>query len=209
MSDHEKLTDEELLLLVRQGDETARSALAVRYYSRRQYHGRRAAPAQYHLLDPIDYGALFFHCYLDCENSFRFGGARFQNYFELLLAHQIFKECQKLFSGKEILRLSTSLDSPLRPDEERATLHDVVADNQSPNDPRIFLNYFETLEKIKKLPKGLSPRVLVIVSLHLDGYSYVEAARKAGVPYRSAKTMLSKYRKFVRDLQKKASIDRR
>jgi len=209
MCDHEKLSDEELLLLIRHGDELARSVLAVRYYSKRQYHGRRAAPSQYHLLDPIDFGALFFHCYLDCENSFRFGSARFQNYFELLLSHQISKECQKLFSGREILRLSASLDSPLRPDEERTTLHDVVADNQAPNDPKIFLNYFETLERIKKLPKGLSPRVLGLVSLHLDGYTYTEAASKMGIPYRSAKTMLSKYRKFVRELQKKASIGKR
>jgi hypothetical protein len=201
MTDYSALDDESLLLAIREGNEEARSVLAIRYYQRRFVHGNAVAPATYRMIDPCDYGSLYFRVYLACENHYTFGEHRFVSYFQMALKHQIQKEVEQIIATRQKDHLARFC--PIHGhDDSMLSLHDVVAPDQDPHDPRIYLNYCETLEKIRKLPKQVSPKVLRLVDLHLSGLSYDEAAAKLRMPPRTAKTMLGRYRKFVRGLIK-------
>lgn len=200
MTDYSSLSDEALLLAIREGNEEARSVLAIRYYQRRFVHGNAVAPTTYRMIDPCDYGSLYFRVYLACENHYTFGEHRFVSYFQMALKHQIQKEVGAIMANQQkVLSLDAKIGGH---DDSILSLHDVVAPDQDPHDPRIYLNYCETLEKISKLPKQVSPKVLRLVDLHLSGLSYDEAARQLKMPRRTAKTMLERYRKFVRGLIK-------
>lgn len=205
MYDQEKLDDEELLLLISLGDQVARSILAVRYYSSRAQRGKRACAALYACMDPVDFGSLFFKTYLDAEAAYRFAKVRFKTFFTHCLAHQMQKEFRNLYGASNVLGSATSLDNEAP--GENCTLCDVIADNSSPNNPKLYLDYFETLKKYKKLPEGMNPRILEMVSLHFSGYTYKEACAKMRISYETGKHMLSRYRKFVKKLQEQTKCE--
>jgi DNA-directed RNA polymerase specialized sigma24 family protein len=198
-------SDEALIISIRQGNEEAQSILAIRYYQKRFFHAARVAPNTYRLMDPCDFGSLYFRVYLACENHYLLGEFRFQSYFESCLKRALAKEVEELIAER---RRILSLDTPLPGnDNSMLSLHDVVAADQNPHDPKIYLNYCETLERLSKLPRQISPRVLRLVDLHVKGLTYREAEKRLHIPSRTAKTMLTAYRKFVRGLIKKERVD--
>jgi hypothetical protein len=149
MTDYSPWSDELCFVAIREGNEEARSVLAIRYYQRRFAHGNAVPPTTYRMIDPCDYGSLYFRVYLACENHYTFGEHRFVSYFQMALKHQIQKEVGADHCDPPA-KSFRSISQIQGHDDSMLSLHDVVAPDQDPHDPRIYLNYCETLEKISE-----------------------------------------------------------
>ncbi|MBP5091629.1 MAG: hypothetical protein J6328_03625 [Bacilli bacterium] len=195
MHDHEALKDEELLLLQRLGDKEAETALMVRYFRRRYRHAKRAADYLYMSFTPEDFLAVYLSSFTQCVNSYRFGISRFQNYFELILQRDMVKEAAK----PEIKEaLNDSMDKQINEfDEHSLTLHDVIADDTPVNDPKVYIDYAETLESLHKLPRYLSSRGLKLIKMRSDGFSLKESCLKLKITRGQARNIMLHFQRFM------------
>ncbi len=193
--DSDALKDEELLLLSRLGVAGALETLTSRYYAKREYHAKRAAPASYFYLNAFDLGSEFFNSFLHAVNSFRFGNSRFRRYFESALGHDIARKVGEVFEESKNIYLS---DCALKSDGEdtNVTFCDVIP-SSGYDDPRIFLNYADEAIALGKAPKELNRSVLLVASLRLKGKSYAEIMELTGLSYKVVKTRFKAFRDFV------------
>ena len=192
------LKDEELLLLSRMGDTEAEQLLLERYFMRRFLHGKRAHPGLLYYLTPLDYNGVFFKVYLNAVTTYRFGIVTFRGYLQHILAHEINREVTSSFSfatyGYELVMLDTLVDESRSDD---TTFHDIVADDTPGSDPRIFLNYADSLARLKKLPPNIDEATLDLVRLRYEGFSLKEAAKQLGISLHGAKNRVKAFREFA------------
>ena len=192
------LKDEELLLLARMGDTKAEQILLERYFLRRFIYGRRARPDLLTFLTPLDFNGAFFKAYLNAVSTYRFGFSTFHSYLQRILTHELNREVVNSLRmanyGYQQLRLDTLINESLSDD---MTFHDIVPDDTPSNDPRIFLNYADSLARLSKLPPEIDQITLDLVHLRMEGFSFEEAAARLGLTIHGARKRLKSFRRFA------------
>lgn len=203
-----EVDDEFLLLLGRMGKEGARDSLAVRYYRMRKRICRNASPSICTFLDDWEVNEAFFRGYLDAETSYRFGRVSFKTYATRCIRFALANAADSKLS-KTRMMVAFSLDAAQRNDDGEETtlcLADIVQDGSSPEDPRVFLDYAESLNLLHRLPKGINPVALKIVAGLCEGYRICEVAKEIGLSEKQANYHLSRYRVWAKSVLSKAGV---
>lgn len=198
-----EVNDESLLLLGRMGKEVARDALAVRYYRKRRSICRHASPAIMNILDEWEANEAFFRGYLEAETSYRFGPVSFYSYALRCIKFALANATDaKLAKCRTMVQCS--LDAPLG--EEELSLADIVHEDQSPDDPRVFLNYAESLASLEKLPPHIHPTALEIARRVLAGFRIREIANQLEISEKRASYYFSRYKEWAKSTLAKIGV---
>jgi len=188
-------TDEELILLSRMGDSRANLALTQRYCGpARINHIRRVAPDLLGRFSLWEVSSVALRVFWKCLDGYRFGSSRFFTYYITSLRFALSR------FRREMIQMSVrcvSIDSLAKRDSTY-TLHDVVTGERDLDDPRQYVNYFETLDKYHRLPKTVTKEMLEIAKLRLEGLTYYQIAEKMGMTYRQARSRHEKYLSIAR-----------
>lgn len=201
------VSDESLLLLGRMGRESCRDLLAVRYYKNRHRLCHRASPAIMTILDEWEANEAFFRGYLDAEISYRFGRVSFASYALKCIRFALANAVDSKLSKTKTM-VAFSLDAPQideRGEETSLCMADIVQ-NTSAEDPRVFLDYAESLEMLNKLPKTINPMSLKIASGVCDGYKVSEIARALGITEKQANYYFARYKDWAKKTLSKAGV---
>ncbi len=202
------VSDESLLLLGRMGKADARNSLAVRYYKNRRRICYKASSAIMGFLDEWEANEAFFRGYLDAEMSYRFGRVSFLAYASKCIRFALANAADSKLAKNKMM-VAFSLDAPQSEDdgsESILCMADIVQDASSPEDPRIFLDYAESLSLLNKLPKGVNPVALKIVSGICDGYKISEIAKNLGISEKQANYHLGRYRAWAKQTLTKCGV---
>lgn len=182
----------------RMGDSEAEQLLFERFFSIRFIQGRRSRPDLFPYLSPLDFNSLFFKVFMNAQSTFRFGIITFRGYLQTILGHEIGRQVVENFRPHyraiRVVRLDTLIDEN---QSEEATFHDIIADETPANDPRVFLDYAESLAKLSKLPPKIDQTTVDLMRLRFEGYSVEEAAAVMGIDYYNARTMIRRFQRFA------------
>lgn len=199
---YEGVPYEELLLRTRMGDELAHDALVAHCYAERHKLIYAACPSIAPQLSEWDINDIFFHGYLNAESTYQFGPVPFRSYLIKCLCSSAMNFIKSQHSKSNDM-VTNYLDDPIyRCEDSELTLGDVVTEEGTLDDPRLFLNYAETLAEFTKLPKKIDPAAIELVKLHLNGYSIREAAEKLEIPLKKASYLYTRYVKWARSVLK-------
>ena len=191
MKTYDSLSDEELILLTRCGDINAYSLLVRRFCGpSRNCDIYRAAPEILQRYSLWEVSSVLLATFWDCLDGYRFGTVRFHTYYISALRYNLFRYDNQHAKEKA---MTTSIDASVKNDDEY-TLHDILSTNDPNDDPRHFLNYYETLKSFDKLPKEISPITLEIARMKINGLTFVEIAEALNMTYRQVYT---RYQKFI------------
>ena len=191
---YEGLTDEELIVLFRDGDQEAMEKLLNKY----KEMVLRKAKSMYILGgdsdDLIQEGMLgLFKAVRDYDCG---RDASFRTFAQLCVTHQLYTAV-KASSRKKHLPLNTaiSLSRPVREDgEEDEEFLDCLEADASSN-PEVYLIGQEEIERLEeKIEKELSPLEKQVLELHLTGMGYVEIAHVLNRDEKSTDNALQRIR---------------
>ena len=191
---YEGLTDEELIVLFRDGDQEAMEKLLNKY----KEMVLRKAKSMYILGgdsdDLIQEGMLgLFKAVRDYDCG---RDASFRTFAQLCVTRQLYTAV-KASSRKKHLPLNTaiSLSRPVREDgEEDEEFLDCLEADASSN-PEVYLIGQEEIERLEeKIEKELSPLEKQVLELHLTGMGYVEIAHVLNRDEKSADNALQRIR---------------
>ena len=191
---YEGLTDEELIVLFRDGDQEAMEKLLNKY----KEMVLRKAKSMYILGgdsdDLIQEGMLgLFKAVRDYDCG---RDASFRTFAQLCVTRQLYTAV-KASSRKKHLPLNTaiSLSRPVREDgEEDEEFLDCLEADASSN-PEVYLIGQEEIERLEeKIEKELSPLEKQVLELHLTGMGYVEIAHVLNRDEKSTDNALQRIR---------------
>ena len=195
---YEGLTDEELIVLFRDGDQEAMEKLLNKY----KEMVLRKAKSMYTLGgdsdDLIQEGMLgLFKAVRDYDCG---RDASFRTFAQLCVTRQLYTAV-KASSRKKHLPLNTaiSLSRPVREDgEEDEEFLDCLEADASSN-PEVYLIGQEEMERLEeKIEKELSPFEKQVLELHLTGMGYVEIAHVLNRDEKSTDNALQRIRTKLR-----------
>ena len=195
---YEGLTDEELIVLFRDGDQEAMEKLLNKY----KEMVLRKAKSMYILGgdsdDLIQEGMLgLFKAVRDYDCG---RDASFRTFAQLCVTRQLYTAV-KASSRKKHLPLNTaiSLSRPVREDgEEDEEFLDCLEADASSN-PEVYLIGQEEIERLEeKIEKELSPLEKQVLELHLTGMGYVEIAHVLNRDEKSTDNALQRIRTKLR-----------
>ena len=195
---YEGLTDEELIVLFRDGDQEAMEKLLNKY----KEMVLRKAKSMYILGgdsdDLIQEGMLgLFKAVRDYDCG---RDASFRTFAQLCVTRQLYTAV-KASSRKKHLPLNTaiSLSRPVREDgEEDEEFLDCLEADASSN-PEVYLIGQEEMERLEeKIEKELSPFEKQVLELHLTGMGYVEIAHVLNRDEKSTDNALQRIRTKLR-----------
>ncbi len=201
MFSYSSLSDEELLLEFRSGNEDALAHLMDRIFAMRKYSCLTASPTSVNILDEWEQNEMVHHSFYIAVRSYEFHQARFLTFYHAIL--------KKSLSEAVTKKLATapggiiSMDQFVEYGEGGYVLHDCIPSESEIDDPRVFLNYAEVLMDGQKLPKGIDSNVVTLVELISQGYSIPSAARILGIEVHRARYMIRKYREWAMSTEKK------
>lgn len=195
MSNLLSLGDEALILLAREGKAEARNLITERYFKARKKLAKRASYSMVIILSDWDLNYAFFTAFENCFETYRFKKIRFETYFLQALRHEMRKEAEKqhLFNREAPL----SLDNEVPGSDGEFTFHDVLP--SACEDPRLYVNYLEEAHSLGKITSDLDTRVLRVARLRINGLSYREIADATSLSPKQAKTLFTKYEKYVEE----------
>ena len=195
---YEGLTDEEMIVLFRDGDQEAMEKLLNKY----KEMVLRKAKSMYILGgdsdDLIQEGMLgLFKAVRDYDCG---RDASFRTFAQLCVTRQLYTAV-KASSRKKHLPLNTaiSLSRPVREDgEEDEEFLDCLEADASSN-PEVYLIGQEEMERLEeKIEKELSPLEKQVLELHLTGMGYVEIAHVLNRDEKSTDNALQRIRTKLR-----------
>lgn len=200
MNNRDPLTDEELLLLSRAGDNNAYTLLIRRFLGpSRKGDICRAYPGILGRYSLWEVSSISLSTFWACMDGYRFGTVRFHTYYISALRFNLMRYDQ---SQQREKRYVTSLDAELKHDGDFC-LHDVLSIDGTIDDPKNYVNYYETLENIKKLPKSIPHQTLEIAKMKANGMSFVEIAEALKLTYRQVyvryQSFLEKAKKLIKN----------
>ena len=197
MTIKETRTDEELLLASRLGDLYAEQVLAQRFFRRRFGACKAALPDAMSQLDDWQLNEAHFHAYLLATTTFEFKGGKLFTYYVTVLSHELLHIVTRV--SKERQRMSfVDFEAPMDLDRYNDfCLADATPSGEELDDPQAFYRYAETLKKLEKLPRGISPITLDLVRLLREGYTLTEAAPILQIKRDKAKYEIKKYRAWA------------
>ncbi|MBE6127237.1 MAG: hypothetical protein E7182_04600 [Erysipelotrichaceae bacterium] len=186
-----ELSDEELVLSIRLGDPTAYQTLTARFFAMRLYSGRVAAPQWMTILDTWRFNEVFFTSFLRTVDTFAFRGVRFLTYYYRILAREMAHAGAKVLRDQERFR---SLDDVVSSsDTGTYTLNDVVGSTEVLDDPAAFFRYAESLDKIGRLPRGMTSADLRVIRLRQQGYTVREIVETTKISTGKARYAIRRY----------------
>ena len=197
------LSDEALLCLQRLGITYARDVLSVRYFQNRNYLMHTVAPKHRAFLDEWTANEAFFVSYLKSENEYEFGKGPFKAFFLLILKRELYREIGSVIRARSLMP-TVSFESDVC---EGGHLADIMPDASSSNDPRAFVNYAETLEKLGKLPAVIPPIAVKMAHLILYGYTIKTASKELGLSFSYGKQIMKKFREWAKKVVHRPSVD--
>lgn len=186
------LSDEELLLMSRLGDQIALSTLLSRIFGMRNYSCRIASPEATAQLDDWEQNEAVHHAFYSAVDGYEFGDARFITYYHSILRNQLVHLAMK--KAALAPHGTLSLEAPVT-EEGTYVLQDLIPGGEE-DDPAAFFRYAETLASLKRLPKNIEPLALDIVESLAQGHSIAEAARLFGLKPHRARYLVFKYRNW-------------
>ncbi len=196
MDKYDPLTDEELLLLTRAGDNTAYTLLIRRFLGpSRKGDINRAYPGIIARYSLWEVSSVSLSTFWSCMDGYRFGTVRFHTYYLSSLRFNLIRFDQNKQRDKKYV---ASLDASLNEDGDFC-LHDVLSIEDTIDDPKNFVNYYETLEAIKKLPKAITHQTLEIAKMKANGLTFVEIAEAMKLTYRQ---VYVRYQQFLEKAKK-------
>lgn len=199
MNQSDPLTDEELLLLTRAGDNNAYTLLIRRFLGpSRKGDINRAYPGILGRYSLWEVSSISLSTFWACMDGYRFGTVRFHTYYVSALRFNLMRFDQNRQREKKYV---ASLDSPLKYDSDFC-LHDVLSTESTIDDPKNYINYYETLESVKKLPDSIPHDTLEIAKMKANGLSFVEIAEAMKMTYRQVyvryQSFLEKAKKLIK-----------
>ncbi len=197
------LSDEALLCLQRLGITYARDVLSVRYFKNRFRLINSIAPNQSRFLDEWTTNEVFFNSYLTAESEYEFGKSTFRAFLLRVLERDLYHEIGKVIKERTLLPI-VSFDTELC---EGGYLADIMPDASSSSDPRAFVNYAETLERLCMLPANIPPKAVEMAKLILLGYRIKAASKKLGLSFSYGKTIMKRFREWAKKVVHKANPD--
>ena len=172
----DNLSDEELIVHLRGGEQQAMATLVNRYFHQKEYRLRSSVlpPAPY--LAEWQKKEVYFKALCHASDTYRFGNnSTFSTYFTTLLKRDISEENQRESRRVEAIALSLDHD-PVGRFEDEVILSDAVA-AYSGKDPVVLEAYHSSLaDSLRKPPKGYSKKVVDVVRLLIEGWSLSEAS---------------------------------
>lgn len=191
MNQYDPLTDEELLLLTRAGDNNAFTLLVRRFLGpSRKGDINRACPGIFSHYSLWEVSSVVLTTFWSCMDGYRFGTVRFHSYYLSALRFNLNRFMYQ--ETRERKRL-VSLDTPIA-NNTTFCLHDSLSIEGTMDDPKNFINYFETLDAIKKLPKAVSKQTLQIAKMKAQGMTFTEIALAMKMSYRQ---VYDRYQRFI------------
>lgn len=205
-------TDEELILLMRLGSDTAESKLTCRYLDKRKYIGKRAAPNLIDFIDPYEYNSTYYRAFLQAVSSYRFGEGLFYTYLEKVLSHEMTKYCIKesVPSGR-IKSVSMERRVNSRNENDPICLHDVVSsgDPDPINSPELYFDYAETLQELNKLPSYLKKKDMDFLTHIYRGFSFKEACTNCALGEKDGRRAIRLFKRFIEEIKNHSTRKRR
>ncbi len=190
------LSDEELLLLTRTGDNNAYTLLIRRFLGpSRKGDINRASPGILRKYSLWEISSVSLSTFWACMDGYRFGTVRFHTYYITSLRFNLNRFVQN--KERERRRVA-SLDATFNSDNDFC-LHDVLSIEGTMDDPKNFINYYETLNAIKKLPNSIPKETLDIAKMKANGLTFVEIAEAMKMTYRQ---VYSRYQQFLERAKK-------
>ena len=194
------LSDEELLLLARMGNQKAETLFAERIFKDQMRQCRCVAAAACSKLDNWDINEAYFRAYTSAVAGYRFGSSRFMSYFMGILTHEIIHIMSKRMREQAQHGYVFSLDAVINDESESSCscLSDFVASTDFMDDPKCFMIYAEELESIHDLPKNVDPLMLDVIRLVSSNYSIGETAKLCEISENRVKYLLNGYRRWAK-----------
>ncbi len=196
MNQFNPLTDEELLLLTRAGDNKAYTLLIRRFLGpSRKGDINRASPGILRKYSLWEVSSVSLMTFWACLDGYRFGTVRFHTYYITSLRFNLNRFEQTRQRDRHYV---SSLDSTIGYEGDFC-LHDVLSTEGTMDDPKNFVNYYETLNAIKELPNSIPKESLEIAKMKANGLSFVEIATAMKMTYRQ---VYSRYQNFLEKAKK-------
>ena len=197
------LSDEALLCLYRLGITYARDVLSVRYFQNRIRLVNSIATNIGRFLDEWTINEVFFNTYLTAESEYEFGKSTFRAFFLLVLERYLYHEIGKTMRARALFP-TVSFESEVC---DGGYLADIMPDTSSSTDPRAFVNYAETLEKLCKLPASIPPKAVDMAKLILIGHTIKSASKALGLSFSYGKTIMKRFRDWAKTVVHRANPD--
>ncbi len=139
-----------------------------------------------------DLNYLFFSSFETALLSYELGKGRFENYLLSILSHEIVNFVKKEgYLADRLMRLDDPFDPP-----SELTFADVI---ESPEeDPRIYLERGEALEKLAEVIPDLSEEEVAIASLRAEGLSFREIGERLGLSRKQVRNRFERYRDLLK-----------
>ncbi len=202
-SPYDDMTDEALLLAVREGDRSAEDMLYERYK-----HFIRGRARSYFLVgadreDIIQEGMIGLYKAIRDYNPGKINS--FRNFAELCVTRQIITAIKAATRQKHIpLNSYVSLNKPLYTEEPERTLVDVISTTRVSDPEESVISQETYLAMEQRLRNSLSPLERDTLALYLEGRSYMEIA---GLLNRQPKTIDNALQRVKHKLEKQLEND--
>jgi hypothetical protein len=185
---------EELIRRYRSGDLDALRELIERLYRDRLYYYLSAIPGTWKRIGEGECNAVFFSTLLSCVDNFRFGETSFRTYFLHAIRNNLFRLEVEILPPAD--HPTVSLDDPL--DEEGGCPLAEFVPAEEKEDPRAYVNFVESLEKLEKIPCHLSEFDLKVAFLKIDGKSFTGIAKTLHCSVKKARVSHGRFLKAAR-----------
>ncbi|MFA5283745.1 MAG: sigma factor-like helix-turn-helix DNA-binding protein [Bacilli bacterium] len=195
-----QMSDEQLVLLIQQGDYCAYYSLKERMEKYAKNLARMVfVQTRRDAYDESDFAFVFEHAFSNALENYLVGSVIFKCYFKVVFINDYRRV---VFARSERLSSIISLDAPLKGCDD-VCLHDVTFDSNS-SSYQDMMSVNEITECLSneenKLP---SPQEKMVVALRLMGYSYRDIAKETSLSVKRVRTILGKILPKVKKLLNK------
>ncbi len=192
----ETSSDESLLLMARSQNAEAYCALTKRYFDKKRLLCSQASAALSSKFDQWDLNHAFYLAFNASIKSYSLGEGSFHSYLVRCLKNALIREAEKLHLFKNVPTVSLDFVSS---ESSESTLHDVIQDTGE-EDPRMYVNYLEEVQRFAKCKEGIDDEVLQVARLKIDGCKYTEIAKILSISPKRASRDYEKYEELVKEI---------
>ena len=196
-----RASDEHLFHLYQTGREGALTQLYGRYYSIRFALTELLCPNSFYRFSDVMVHDAFTNAFCLVLKQYNPQRASFKTFFKKVFFHALIDE---LHNDEDRYNASIiSLDAPLENLQNSEisdnTLHDIIPDIRSTNEPIRYVNNREIWDDLSHPEGEKAPALWTVARLvHVEGYNVREAAKKLGITEFQARYLLECYDSWAR-----------
>ena len=193
---YEEMTDEELVMLAKKGDQEAYNHLINKYKN-----FIRSKTKSYFIMgaekeDVIQEGLVGLYKAIRDYNPER--KTSFKAFAELCITRQIITAIKTATRQKHLmLNTAISIDKPIYDDDSDRTLVDVIAISKVCDPEEIYMRMELSKDLKEKIKKTLSPLESQVLTAYLEGLSYQEMAERLGRHVKSIDNALQRIKRKI------------